>query len=199
MKADQIREWLKRWMDERGITQESLAEKLESTPATISRRLSGENSPNLRILDQMLDAAGVDILTLVSTYSGGVGSWQVAPLVPLRSMPSMAGSFEDLVKSAADLFKDRISLPAREGPGIAARLNKDVGQFKQDEIVGVFKADKKSLEPGTEVVVQLQNRTDAGLWQRRKDGQGQVSIDGIVYEDGEFVFVGRMKGAWRDT
>lgn len=198
MDADRIREMLKEWILERG-TQTEIAAKLETTDATVSRWLNGERPLSLDNLDRLLKAAGTDILTLVSLHSAESGvSRQSVPVLPLRSVPAMKDEgFDALVKTAAAATKDRIVVPFSDTPALAIRLPSDLAHFdlRSGDVVGVVRAE--NMEPGKPVAIQVQGRTEIGTYQVRR-GKAQVAVEGHVYEEGEYVPVGRVRGFWRD-
>lgn len=58
MTADEIRKALKDWVRERG-TQKAIAEKMGTSPANLSRWLSGDRPLDLETLDKIMKAAGI--------------------------------------------------------------------------------------------------------------------------------------------
>lgn len=199
MNTDEIRRLLRDWIRARG-TQEEIAQKLDTTPASVSRWLSGDRPITLPKLDELLKAAGVDILTLVSLGSPDAGnSWQTVPVVALRSVPVMEkdSSFDDLVKAVESATKERVAVPFRESPALALRMPSDLAQFdiRAGELAVIVAPE--GLEPGKPASIQVQGRTEIGACQMRR-GKMQVAVEGHVYEEGEFILVGRVRGVWRE-
>lgn len=197
MTVDEIRVLLRDWIRARG-TQEDIAKKLDVTGATVSRWLSGERPLSLANLDKLLGAAGVDVLTLVSLSSGDNGNgWQTVPVVTLRSVPVMDKGFEDLVRLAESATKERIPVPFRGSPALAIRMTSDVGQFDIRTGETAVIVPPEGIEPGRPAAIQVQGRTEIGAYQVRR-GKVQVAVEGHVYEEGEFILVGRVRGVWRE-
>lgn len=198
MTADEIRELLRDWIRERG-TQGEIAERMGSTNASVSRWLGGQRPLPLKTLDKLLRAAQVDLLTLIREHSGNDGvTWQSVAVLPMRRVPSMNGDFADLVKLSEDSTKDRIVVPFNEAPALAVRLQTDLPQFNlhSGDVLGVVPLDDAAT-PGCPVMVQVRGRTEIGTYQISR-GKPQVSVDGRVHEDDDYVMIGRVRGFWRD-
>lgn len=95
---ESFRKRLKGLLLERGISQKQLAEKAKTTEATISRYLTGKNTPNIEILGDIATALDVS-----SDYLLG--------LSPLKNDPLRLSSEEKVVISSlrnADLRDKKI-------------------------------------------------------------------------------------------
>ena len=55
----------KRLIDERGLTQRSVAERINTTETTISRYVSGDRTPNIETAVELAGVLGVSLDTLV--------------------------------------------------------------------------------------------------------------------------------------
>jgi transcriptional regulator with XRE-family HTH domain len=53
--------FIQEWRDERGLTQEQLANRVETTKASISRWETGERDPTMKVLAAIADALSIDI------------------------------------------------------------------------------------------------------------------------------------------
>lgn len=198
MKVEKIREWLQDYIQTHS-TQEAVAEKIGRPAATVSRWLTGTHPLSLENLSLLLQAAGVDLLTLIRIYSSsGVApqKWQSVPLISIRRVPPMLQTFQEFIEAVEAVSSERVQLPIYEEPAVGIRISESREGFDAGEVLGVTEA--KSLEPGARVLVQLQHRTDIGVFQKRGE-RVQVAVDGHFYDSTEYVLIGRIRGAWRDT
>ena len=69
----------KRLIDERGLTQRSVAERINTTETTISRYVSGDRTPNIETAVDLAGVLGVSLDTLVG----------VDPPAPVRQAPDV--------------------------------------------------------------------------------------------------------------
>lgn len=69
----------KRLIDERGLTQRGVAERINTTETTISRYVSGDRTPNIETAVELASALGVDLNTLVGAE----------PPAPARQAPDV--------------------------------------------------------------------------------------------------------------
>ncbi len=196
MYTGDLRPMLKKWIQDRA-SQEKIAEKANMSPAQLSRILSGKRSASTDSLDRIMAAAGVDLLTLVSEYGERMTDWISVPILPIGGMPAMNTTFDGFVAECATQTLERISIPLErdDGPAIAMRLSKPILHFNAGDII--ILTSPINLEPGKIVAVQINDRTELGVWQQRGNFV-QIAVDNRPFRKEDCVLIGKAAGVWRN-